>query len=123
MIIVRKQYKQKYLNKYGEHFNEKLSNYAISLMCHSSKTILNKLQVEQLLKTNNINVSNFYDALYVTNMAYMDYYGSSIADETHLALFIKDFIQDEDGYESKPFQHWVIDMKNKNINIDWNDMI
>lgn len=123
MIIVRKQYKQKYLDKYGEHFNEKLSNYATSLMCHSSKTILNKLQVEQLLKTNNIKVSNFYDALYVANMAYMDYYGSSIVDETHLALFIKDFIQDEDGYESKPFQHWVIDMKNKNINIDWNNMI
>ena len=56
-------------------------------------------------------------------MAYNDFYNSSIEDERHLALYIKDYIDDEDRYEGLPFCRWYADIKAKNINVDLNDMI
>lgn len=41
-----------------------------------------------------------YDACYVANMCKADYYKRSIADEAHLALFVKDYIDDVDAYDA-----------------------
>ena len=67
--------------------------------------------VENLLKTNSIKLDNNhgYDAVYVANMARADYYGSSISDDAHLAKFIKDYLDDPDGYDGIAFTRFYAD--------------
>lgn len=120
MIIIYK--KPDYFSKYGKHFNEKLCKYAISLMEHH-KQPLNKEQINRILNNKIPENNKLWDYVFVANMAYNDFYNSSIEDERHLALYIKDYIDDEDGYEGLPFCRWYADIKAKNINVDLNDMI
>lgn len=70
-----------------------------------------KETVENLLETNNIKLNNNfgYDAVYVANMAKADFYGSSIDDDNHLAKFIKDYLDDPDGYEGIVFTRFYAD--------------
>ena len=56
-------------------------------------------------------------------MAKADYLGSSIADSAHLALFIKDYIDDTDGYEGLPFNRWYADMCRNGVAIDWEEVV
>ena len=70
-----------------------------------------KEAVETLLKTHNIKLDGDlgYDAVYVANMAKADFYGSSISDDAHLAKFIKDYVDDPDGYEGIVFTRFYAD--------------
>lgn len=70
-----------------------------------------------------LDTSHPYDIYYVANMGYHDFYKSSIKDDEHLALFIQDYLEDEDGYEGIALCRWLVDMKHKSIEIDWNNMI
>jgi hypothetical protein len=56
-------------------------------------------------------------------MAKADYMGSSIVDEVHLLKFIKDYIDDPDGYEGLPLTRYYADVIGKGITIDWEDML
>jgi len=56
-------------------------------------------------------------------MCKADFYGSSIIDEKHLALYIKDVIDDVDGYDGIVFNRWYADMCKQGIAIPWEDMI
>jgi hypothetical protein len=38
-----------------------------------------------------------------------DFLGSSIIDEKHLAMYVKDVIDDEDGYDGIVFNRWYAD--------------
>ena len=135
MIIIKQNKcddKDKYLIEYGKHFNEKLCNFATSLMetknpdgTISKIKVQPKDKIDQLLKENNIHLNHnkYWDYIYVANMAIADFIGSSIPDEKHLALFIKDMIEDVDGKEGYIFCRWIADMKLNNIEIDWQNMI
>lgn len=114
-----------YEEKYGKHFNQKLCEYAISLMHHEGKRTMSKDLVDTLLAAHGITLQNnhLWDYIYVANMASHDYLGSSIVDDKHLALFIKDYIDDEDGYDEIAFTRWKADMKAKNIDINWELMM
>ena len=116
-----------YLSHYGWHFNKKMCEFAVSKMKKDNKIIspIHKDKVEELLKAYDIELDNdvLYDAVYVVNMAKADFYGSSISDEKHLALFIKDYIDDEDGYDGIVFSRYYIDTVKKGIPIDWEDML
>lgn len=70
-----------------------------------------KEAVESLLKVNNIKLDKDvgYDAVYVANMAKADFYGSSISDDAHLAKFIKDYLDDPDGYDGIVFTRFYAD--------------
>ena len=39
------------------------------------------------------------------------------------ALFVKDYIDDEDGYEGKAFNRWYADMCKKGVVFDWEDYL
>ena len=52
-----------------------------------------------------------------------DFLHSSIMDEQHLALYIKDVIDDVDGYDGIIFNRWYADMCRKGIPIDWESFI
>ena len=56
---------------------------------------------------------------YSANMAKSDFMKSAIADEAHLALFVKDYIDDLDGYEGMPFTRFYADCIGKGMPIDW----
>lgn len=116
-----------YLSYYGWHFNKKMCEFAISKMKKDGKKLspIYKEKVEELLKAYDIELDNdvLYDAVYVANMAKADFYGSSISDEKHLVLFIKNYIDDEDGYDGIVFSRYYIDTVKKGIPIDWEDML
>lgn len=50
-----------------------------------------------------------------------DYLGSSVPDGLHLCLYVKDVIDDVDGYDGIAFNRWYADMCRKGVQVDWYD--
>ena len=115
---------KRYLKYYGQHFNKKLCQFAISKMNHGKSPVL-KDKVDEVLIKNNIELNNneLYDYIYVYNMGNNDFLGSSIPDEKHLAVYVKDVIDDEDGYDGIVFNRWYADMVTCGIPIEWDEML
>lgn len=118
-----------YLRYNGPHFNKKLLDFAVSKMTKQNGVPIvpfKKEEVEQKLKTAGIQLKNvqLYDHVFVADMCRADYLGSSIPnDDVHIALYIKDVIDDPDGYDGLPFNRWYADMCRKGIVINWEEMI
>lgn len=116
-----------YLSHHGWHFSKKLCDYAVSRMKKKGAKItpLTKEQVEEILKKYNIDCSEFseYDHVYVANMAKADYYGSSIETEKSHALFVKDYLTDEDGYDGIALTRYFADCIGSGQMPPWEDMI
>lgn len=119
---------EEYTDQYGCHFNKKLYEWAVSMMRDrngSSIQPMQKEQVTEFLRANGITLKNDrgYDAAYVHAMAKADYWGSSISDDAHLALFVRDFIDDADGTKTKAFDHFVVDCRAKEEPIFFDEMM
>ena len=120
---------QEYLSYYGWHFNKKLCEFAtsklLSRMGNTKVVPYTKEAVEQLLKNHGITIQKDqgYDCVYVANMAKASYLGSSLQDETRIAKFVKDYIDDQNGYEGIVMTRFFADIIGKGIVIDWEDMI
>lgn len=112
-----------YLRYNGPHFSKKLCDFAVSLMFRDGKSIkpFSKEEIDGLLEANSVKLKNneLYDYVFVANMAKADYLGKSLPNEKYLALYVKDVIDDEDGYEGLPFNRWYSDMCKKGKPIDW----
>lgn len=115
---------KRYLRYYGQHFNKKLCEFAVSKMKHG-KTPISKEKADEIMERNKVFVDNneLYDYVYVINMGNNDLMGSSIVDEKHLALYVKDVIDDEDGYDGIVFNRWYADTVRKGIPIEWDEVI
>ena len=116
------------MEEYGRHFNNRLYRFAVSKMTdsgNSSPQPWDREKIDDFLRSNGVTVKNNvgYDAAYVLSMCMADYFGSSIADDKHLALFVKDFLDDPDGYETKAFDHFYIDCMAKGIPVFWDEML
>ena len=119
---------EEYTDQYGCHFNKKLYEWAVSMMTdRNGKSVptMTREQVSEWLRTNGVTLKNDkgYDAAYVHAMARADYWGSSITDDAHLALFIRDYVDDQDGSATKAFDHFVVDCRAKNEPIFWDEMM
>ena len=117
-----------YLAEYGNHFNRKLCDFAVDMMVDRKGNKLkpwDKEQTESFLRANGVTLSNNYghDATYCINMLRADNWGSSIDDDRHLALGVKDFMDDFDGSETKAFDHFYIDCVGKGIPIFFEEML
>ena len=119
-----------YLRHYGRHFNKKLCDFATKKMQSSEDDEkqfkpISKEKVDTILSNYNIKLKNnqLYDYVYVANMCKADFYGSSIEDDKHFALYIKDVIDDVDGYDGLVFNRWYADMCRKGIAIDWEEIL
>jgi hypothetical protein len=117
-----------YLSHHGKHFNKKMFEWAVSLMrkADGSKiTPITKEVFDQKISANNINIQHdtLYDGMYVYCMALADFYGSSIVDEKHLLLFVKDYIDDPDAEDGFVFNRFYADCCLKGIPIDWDYML
>ena len=123
---------KEYLSFYGFHFSKKLCEYAVSKMKvkdsngkMSPITPYTKEEVDALLKKYNIDIENKvgYDYVYVANMCKADYLNKSVPDEHHLALYIKDYVDDPDGYEGIVMSRYYADVIGSGNPIIWEDMI
>lgn len=56
-------------------------------------------------------------------MCKADFLGESVPDEKHLAKYVKNVIDDVDGYDGLVFNRWYADMCKKGISIDWADLV
>lgn len=115
---------KKYLKYYGEHFNKKLCEFAVSKMNHGKQPVL-KEKIDEILTKHGVKLeyNELYDYVYVYNMGNNDFMGSSIVDEKHLALYVKDVIDDKDGYDGIVFNRWYADTVIQGIPIEWEDML
>lgn len=121
-----------YTKKHGRHFNQRLCNYATSLMRKKDATTskerqiipFSQAEVDELLERHGVELNDkeVLDYVYVANMAKADYWKSSIEDERHLALFIKDTIEDFDAVDGCVFLRWAASACKKH-DIPWDELI
>ena len=123
---------KEYLKKHGWHFSKKLHDHAVAGMKKRSASggyiqiqPFTKEEVDAFLKQHKIELDNneAYDSCYVTNMARSDFYNSSILSESGLAQFVKDYIDDADGYEGLPLARYCADCVSKKEPIPWLEVI
>lgn len=119
---------KRYISNYGWHFNRKAFEYAVSLMKkrdNSTLTLVPKENVMEILKKHGVTLDNdtLYDAAFVYHMGLADYFGSSIVDERHLALYVKDTIDDVDASSETTFRRWLVTMVGNGIPIEWEDLV
>ena len=117
-----------YLSSYGWHFSKRLCEWAVSKMRDSSGnklTMKTKEEVDAVLKRNNVELENDggYDSVFVMHMGISDYLGDSIPDEAHLARYVKNVLDDKDGYEGIALTRFIADCGGKGVPIIWEDVI
>lgn len=123
---------EEYLAQNGWHFNKKLCEWAVSRMWRLSQDgkkekiqITPKDEIQTLFKNYNITVDNCvgYDVSYVYHMARSDYFGKSITNDRNLLQFVKDYIDDPDGYDGLPMTRFYADCIGSGTPIMWEDML
>jgi hypothetical protein len=122
-----------YLRNNGFSFSKKACEWAIDHLKKENPSTKkeekiepwNKEKVDELLKKYNVVLENNvgYNYVYTCNMLLADKYKSSIPDEQHLALGIKDCIDDIDASPRLIFKQWITHMDDSGIPIDWESLL
>lgn len=123
-----------YIIANGWHFGKKAAEFAASLMKKrkagskdETEPIkpFTKEEVDEILKKYNVTLENnqLYDYIYIANKAQADYLGKSIEDEKHLALHIKDEIDDVDRKEGAIMKMWYTMVRNNGVSVPWYELI
>ncbi len=121
---------KKYLEKHGDHFCDRLAEWASKKMMNNPNADQNhSWSVDQVtsvfakLGYSKPEANTWGDATYAANMAYADYYGISLAtEESVLKQGYADMI-DPDGYPGKIFNRWLADVMGKGIDVPWGEFI
>lgn len=123
---------EEYLAQNGWHFSKKMLEWVEESMFrkdNSGREIklqpLSKEDVDELLKRYGVSLKNKfgYDYVFAANMCKADYLGSSVLDEQHLALFVKDYVDDADGYPELPFTRFYGDCIGTGKPIPWEEVL
>ena len=118
-----------YMSSHGRHFSKPMLEWAVGMMKDrkgNRVSIPDKKQLDNVLNSYGVTLERtegFYDSLFVWCMAKADYFGSSLADDMHMARFVKDYIDDPDGSPSRPFDEFYAKTIALGIDIPWEDMI
>lgn len=117
-----------YYMNYGKNFNEKMCRFAVSKMRDrkgNKVEMMKKEDLEKKLKENGINIENdvMYNGVYTMAMVNADFMGSSIEDEKHALLYVKDYIDDPDAADGQVFTRFYASCVNAGIPIDWSEML
>jgi hypothetical protein len=117
-----------YYMNYGKNFNEKMCRFAVSMMRDrkgNKVEMMKKEDLERKLKENGIAVENdiMYNGVYTAAMVQADFMGSSIEDEKHALLYVKDYIDDPDAADGQVFTRFYASCVNAGIPIDWSEML
>lgn len=124
---------QEYLDAYGWHFSKKMCEWAVSKMKRKNPQTgkeepldyMDKDETEEFLKKYNVVLPDVkgYDAVYLLAMVRSDFFKSAIVDEQHLALYVKDFFSDTDGYPTMAFTRFYADCIGSGTPIQFDDML
>lgn len=122
-----------YLMRNGWHFTKELFEDAATMMYRKNKQtgkeepvpVFTKEEVEAILRKHNIEVKNKgnYDFVFAAQMCRADYLGSSVPDELHLAMFVRDLCDDVDAADGTILKVWVTKMNANGEPIDWVDYL
>ena len=120
-----------YFRHYGRNFNKKMYEFALSKMYKMKNgkkeavPMVTKEQFDTVMNKYGIKLENdvMYNGVYVWSMASSDFLGSSIPDEQHLALFVKDYIDDPDQVDGHTFNIFYASCVLKGEPIDWEEML
>ncbi len=124
---------RRYLKHHGWHFNRKACDFAVGLM-RKKNTVTGKIekvekltkeQVDSMLTKYGITLENSvdYDYVYLANKAKLLLFKSSIADEQHLAMYVKDIIDDQYIGDGEIMRMWDAEMTARGISVEWDDMV
>lgn len=117
-----------YLASYGWHFSKAMCDWAVSMMRDRNDNPVakkTKEQVDTLLQQQGITLKNDkgYDKVFVYHMGASDYLGDSITDDAHLARYVRNVLDDRDGYDGIAFTRFLADCNGKGVPVIWEDMI
>lgn len=122
-----------YIRHYGFNFSKKAFEEAMHAMKRKNPssgrmehiTPVPKEKVAEILAAYGITLEHdtLYNAAYVYNMGMADYYGSSVPDENHLAMYVRDVLDDPDGSEELPFRFWLQKRVALGQPVEWADLI
>lgn len=126
--MIRPRAMARYLFNNGWHFTKRMCEYAVSLMRKKNAVngqmeavqMMTKEQVDDLLKRHNVKLQNDvgHDAVYVAN------YGKhtlvkSVADEQHLAMYVKERIDDMNAADGTIMREWYARLIAAGMLVDW----
>ena len=117
-----------YLSNYGFHFSKPMYEWAVSMMKDRNGNKLTPVDKElatEILRGNGVTIEHDkgYDVPYVWMMVKADYYGSSIEDDLHAARYVKNYLDDVDGSETRAFDEFYAKTVALGIPIIWEDVI
>lgn len=118
---------KKYLEKNGWHFSKRMYEFAVGNMRNKDDkpiNILSKEEIDSKFRQHNIAITyKGYDAPYVYCMAMADFYGSSLPNEMFVLRYVKDYIEDPDGYDEIAFTRYYADTIGSGTPIEWEDVL
>ena len=122
-----------YLSHFGWHFNKKMCEFAVSLMKKMNPQTgkkeriepISKEKVDELLARYGIKLENnvLYDYVYWANQCKADTFKSSVPDEAHMALYIKDMVDDPDAPDGMAMCMWYAKMNRAGEPVEWDEML
>lgn len=122
-----------YVSNYGFHFNRKAFQCAVKGMMKKNPSsgklepieAWTKDEVDALLARNGVKLENnrLYDAAYQANWCKAKLFKSSVPDEVHLAMFVKDTLDDVDGSDELPFRYWLQKCVATGCPVEWEDLL
>ena len=121
-----------YLSNYGWHFSKRMCDWAVSMMGTVPEGAIkpakiapmSKEELDGVLAKHGFQLENNvgYDAVYVVNMARADH-PRTLRTEQALAQFVKEYIDDPDGYEGLPFTRFYADCIGSGKPIFWEELL
>lgn len=123
---------REYRRRYGRHFTKESCSFAVGRMKREDSDgnlveirSLSAEEVNDLLERTGVKVSHGteYDRVFVANMCLADYLGESVPDMEHLAKYVKNVLDDADGYEGIAFCRWFADMCAKRVEVPWDEFL
>ena len=122
-----------YLSTYGWNFNKKAYESAVSGMRKLNPSTGRKERIEEpkkesvdeILKKYGLALEHNkgYNYMYAWATGLADFYKSSIPDEQHLAMYVKDVIDDPDNPGGNLLRKYFADCVAKGEPIEWEDWL
>lgn len=123
---------REYRRQHGPHFTKKLCDFAVSRMTRKDNegnditiAAMERDEVDRILSDYGIRLKNRagYDHVFAANMCKADYLGDSVPDMEHLARYVRNVIDDPDGYDGIVFCRWLADACHKRVEVPWEDVV
>lgn len=119
---------REYLSYNGRHFSKPLYEWAVRMMTTRSGEKVRPVEksvFDEKMRSGALTLKNDkgYDGPYVWCMASSDYLGSSISDEAHLSMYVRDYLDDPDGSPTRAFDEFYAKTLALGIPIPWEDVL